>query len=133
MNQTFRLRRSVQVQGIAFGSSTSLVVSVGVVAALLLIHDPKKQGFKYERAVAYMIVMWIAVFGSMTLLSIYLLLAYYLEKLSLDRRTTRVQVGLQNRHFDPVEVDKLIWTATPEQKSRFHRRRANDPIAPPRF
>ena len=78
MNRTFRLRRSILIQGIGF-LLIYLTVTIGGAVVLLLIKEPQKQGFKDAESVKIMFGMWVSVFGTMTVLSVYMLIAYCME------------------------------------------------------
>ena len=113
MNRTFRLRRSILIQGIGF-LLIYLTVTIGGAVVLLLIKEPQTQGFKDAESVKIMFGMWVSVFGTMTVLSVYMLIAYCMERLSIKDQRIHVRSVFQNRHFEATEVDRLVWKTTPK-------------------
>ena len=111
MNESFGLRRSIQVQGIAF-TLLFLAATVGC-AGLFLFDEPKKHGFEGEHSVAIVACSGIAVFGGMALISAYMLIAYHVERFSIAGTRISIRSVFQQRQFDQSEVDKLTWKTNP--------------------
>ena len=111
MTETFRLRKSVKYQGMAF-AAIFLAALVGY-ASIFFLEDPTKHGFKREHSVAIVGGMGLAVFGTMFLLSIYIWAAYYVERFSVDGTTLSIRSMLQNHQFDVSELQSVKWRASP--------------------
>ncbi len=112
MNATFRLRRLIQVAGIAFTLIFS-AITVGFVTWLLLLKEPEKEGFDGEHSVAIVGGLCVTVLGGMTIFSMYTLAAYYVERLVVAGTTIQIRSVFQKREFVASEVDKLEWKIAP--------------------
>src|SRR4051794_9884572 len=95
LNEFFRLRRSVQVQGIVF-TAIFLAAALAYASAMFL-DEPAKHGFKGEHSVAIVVGLGLTVFGTMTLLGVYTLVAYYVERVAIVGTTISVRSVFQNR------------------------------------
>ncbi len=111
MNETFRLRSAVKYQGMAL-SALFLAVLVGY-WSMLLIDDPAKLGFKGNFSVLRVAWFGSLVFGTMLLLSLYIWIAYYVERFSINGTTISIRSMLQKRQFDVCEITCLHWRPYP--------------------
>ena len=111
MTETFRLRKSVKYEGMAF-AAIFLAVLVGY-SSIFFLEEPAKHGFKGEHSVAIVGGMGLAVFGSMLLMSIYLWAAYYVERFTINGTTLWIRSMLQNCQFDVSELQRVKWMAHP--------------------
>lgn len=119
MNETFRLRKTVKYQGMAF-AVLFLVVLVGY-SSIFFLKEPAKHGFKGEHSVALVAGMGIAVFGTMLLMSIYVWAAYYVERFTINGTMLYIRSIFQNRQFDVSELESLKWRIRPIGGSVFFR------------
>ncbi len=108
MHETFRLRKTVKYQGMAF-AAFFLAVLAGY-SSIFFLEEPAKHGFEGENGVAVVGGMGIAVFGAMLLLSIWMWAAYYVERFSIIGTTLSIRSILQNRQFDVSELESLKWS-----------------------
>lgn len=111
MNETFRLRKSVKYQAMAF-TAFFLAAMLGYIS-IFYIKEPAKHGFKGPQSIAFVGWMGIAVFGTMTLASIYMWAAYYVERLTINGTTLSIRSIFQNRQFDISEIQFLKWRIHP--------------------
>jgi hypothetical protein len=111
MTETFRLRKSVKYQGIAF-AAIFLAVLIAY-SSIFFLKEPARHGFKGEHSVAIVGGMGLAVFGTMFLLSVYPWAAYYMEQFTIDGTTLSIRSMLQNRQFDVSELQSVKWRAYP--------------------
>jgi hypothetical protein len=111
MNQTFRLQKTVKYQGMAF-TAVFLAAILGY-TSIFFIKEPAKHGFKGPHSVAFVGWMGIVVFGTMTLASIYMWAAYYVERLSINGTTLSIRSILQKRQFEISELQCLKWRIHP--------------------
>jgi len=111
MNESFRLRRSILVQGV-LSTLVCLAATVGS-TSVAFIDEPAKHGFEREHSVAIVVGMGLVVFGGMTLLSLYMLRAYYVEHVAVVGTAVSVTTVFQKRDFDAAAVDKLTWKLQP--------------------
>jgi hypothetical protein len=111
MTETFRLRKGVKYQGMAF-AAIFLCIMAGY-SSIFFLEDPAKHGFEGEHAVAVVGGMGLVVFGFMLLLSLYMWAAYYVERLSFDGTLITVRSIFQNRQFDLCELERLEWRISP--------------------
>ena len=111
VEQSFRLRRSIQIQGIVF-TLFFLTLAIACVSVAFL-DDPSKYGFKGEHAVAFSVAIGILFWGGWALLGVYTLLAYYVEQVTIARSTVAVRSVFQNRRFDVSEIVNLTWKSLP--------------------
>jgi hypothetical protein len=82
MNEMFRYRKSLQFEAVA---SLLFCLTLTVwFASDFFLKDPESHGFKNKHSMVTLTCFGIAVFGTMGLLSGYLLAAYYVEFLSID-------------------------------------------------
>ena len=85
MNASFRLRKRILIEG-AVCAAFFLIVIV-LYASLFFVADAKQFGFKNAQAAAAMAWIGTAIFGTMLLLSLWTIAAYFVEKFSLDGTT----------------------------------------------
>jgi len=119
MTETFRLRKRVKYQGMAF-VAIFLAILFGY-SSIFFLEEPAKHGFRGEHSVAIVGGMGLAVFGSMLLMSMYMWAAYYVERFTINGTTIGIRSMLQNRQFDVAELQCVKWRATPSGGGiRFH-------------
>jgi hypothetical protein len=111
MNQTFRLRKTVKYQGMAFAAF--FLAAVLGYTSIFSIKEPAKHGFEGSHSVAFVGWMGIVVFGTMTLASIYMWAAYYVERLTINGTTLSIRSIFQRRQFDLSELQCLKWRIHP--------------------
>jgi hypothetical protein len=111
MIQTFRLRKGVLYQGMACSAFFSAAVIACV--SIFFLEEPAKHGFHGEHSVAVVGGMGCFVFGTMLLISIYLLVAYYVEQFKIDGTKMLVRTVLRNREFDVSQLQRLRWKNRP--------------------
>ena len=112
MSESFRLRKSILVQGIVC-TLLFMVATIGSVSVMFL-YEPEKQGVKGEHSAANFASLSPAVFfGGMTTLSVYTLLAYYVEHVAIMGTRILVRSVFQNRQFEASDVGTLVWKAIP--------------------
>jgi hypothetical protein len=110
MNSTFRLRKAILLKGIAFTLIFTAVV-LGY-SSIFFLEKPEEFGFKGPHSVAIVGGLGMAVFGGMALLSLYMLIAYFVERFAVIEHTIYVKSVFQDRRFDPCEIDRLRWKTT---------------------
>jgi hypothetical protein len=111
MSETFRLRKWVKYQGMAF-TAIFLVALFGY-SSVFFLEEPAKHGFRGEHSVAIVGGMGLSVFGSMLLMSIYLWAAYYVERFTINGTTLSIRSLLQSRQFDVSELQRQKWRVHP--------------------
>lgn len=104
---TCRPRKAILYQGL-FYAVLFLGATVGY-ASLFFLENPARQGFKGGWSAATLGGAGIAVFGLMFLLSLYMILAYYVERFTVDGSTVFVRSVFQNRQFDRTEIQNVKW------------------------
>src|SRR5689334_21406883 len=109
--QVFRLRRSIQLWAIA-GTRLFATAAVACVSVAFL-DDPKKHGFQGEHAVAFSLVIGVFFWGGWTLLSVYTLVAYFVQRVTVVGSLVAVKSAFQHRQFDASEVTELRWKVLP--------------------
>jgi hypothetical protein len=119
MHETFRLKKSVKYQGMAFSAIfLAVVVAYG---SVFFLKEPAKHGFNGKYSVAIAGGMGLVIFGTMLLLSLYVWAAYYVERITIKGTTLWVRSMLQDRQFDVSELRCLKWRAQPPGGSiHFH-------------
>ncbi len=111
MNQTFRLRKAVKYQGMAF--TAFFLAAVAGYISIFYLKEPAKHGFEDPNSVAFVGWMGIVVFGTMTLASIYMWAAYYVERLTINGTTLSIRSIFQQRQFDISELQCTKWRIHP--------------------
>ncbi len=111
MEQSFRLRKAIKHQGMAF--TAFFLAAVAAYSSLLFLNDPAKHGFKGEHSIAIMVGLGWAVFGSMLLISIYIWSTYYVEQITIDGTMIRIRSMFQRQEFDVTELQSVKWRAHP--------------------
>lgn len=111
MTETFRIRKIVKYQGIAF-TALFLAAVVGV-SSVFYLEEPAKHGFKGEHSVVVVGGLGILVFGTMLVMSIYTWIAYYAERFTIDGTALSIRTMLQNRPFDVSELERMEWSIYP--------------------
>jgi len=107
MHIEFRLRKGILLQGLAF---TSIFLAVTLLhCGLFFVEDFKAWGFKDKQGPATAAYMALAVYGSMTLLSAYVLLAYFVEHIGFYGTTIVIRSVFQNKQFDVSSIQELCW------------------------
>jgi hypothetical protein len=111
MNVTFRLRKRIKHQGMAF-----VAIFLAIMAALssvFFLKDPAKHGFHGEHSVAVFGVFGLTVLGAMLLMSIYIWATYYVARFTINGTTLSIRSMFKNRQFDVSEVRRLTWRVDP--------------------
>ena len=108
---TCRPRKAILYQGL-FYAVLFLGATVGY-ASLFFLDNPAKQGFKDAEDAAILGGAGIAAFGLMFLLSLYMIMTYYIERFVADSSTVFVRSVFQNRQFDRSEIQTIKWKISP--------------------
>lgn len=111
MNRVFRLRKTLLYEGIGC-IAFSLVMFVAC-GSIFFLEDPARHGFHGEHSVALVGGMGCAVFGGMSLIGVYLCVAYFLERFTIDAPRVAVRSVFQNREFDTPKIERLEWRTRP--------------------
>jgi hypothetical protein len=111
MNKTFRVRKAFFYQGIG-GSAFFLAAVIGSVG-LFFLPDPAEHGFNGQQSVAMVGGMGVAVCGTMLLVSLYVVAAYYVERFTIQGTRISIRSVFRNHEFDVSEVQSLKWIAYP--------------------
>ena len=111
MNVTFRLRKMVKYQGMAY-STLFLAALIGCISIFFL-EEPAKHGFKDAQSVARVGGLGVVVSSTMLILSIYTWLSYYVERFRFDGTLLSIRSMLQNRQFDVSEIECVRWKVYP--------------------
>ncbi len=111
MSETFRLRKTVKYQGMAF-TTVFLAALVGY-SSIFFLEEPAKHGFKGEHSVAVVGGMGVAVFGMMLLMSLFLWAAYYVERFTITGTMLSIHSIIRSRKFDVSELQCLKWRVYP--------------------
>ncbi len=109
--ESFRLRRSVFYQGAV--CAVFFLVAVILYSCLFFLDNPAQQGFNSAHAAAILGGAGVALFGFMLLLSLYMILAYYVERVTVDGSTVCVRSVFQNHRFDRSEIQTIRWKIWP--------------------
>lgn len=109
--ESFRLRRSVFYQGAV--CAVFFVVAVILYSCLFFLDNPAQQGFNSAHAAAILGGVGVALFGFMLLLSLYMIMAYYVERVTVDGSTICVRSVFQDRRFDRSEIQTVRWKIWP--------------------
>lgn len=107
MARTFRLKKSFLYEGI-LGSVFSLVVS-GVYVGFSLLQNPAAIGLEPGSLIATVLVIGAIIFGSMLIGSIYMWVAYNVERLTIQADTVSLRSVTQDHQFDFSEVEAIVW------------------------
>jgi hypothetical protein len=119
MDETFRLKKSLKYMGMAF--SAAYLAVVVACASPFFLKDPAKHGFQGKHAVAIAVGMGLVVFGPMLLMSLYIWVAYYVERFAIKGTMLWVRSIFQDRQFDISELQRLKWRAPSRDGSiQFH-------------
>jgi hypothetical protein len=94
--QVFRIRRGILVQGGLF--TAIYAAATAAIAWLALLDVPRS---------LLVACMGIAVFGSMTLLSVYMLLAYSRETVKISETSIQIRSVFHQRSFDALQIERL--------------------------
>jgi hypothetical protein len=111
MKTTFRLGKKVKYQGMTL--TACFLVFLAACSSVFFLEEPAKHGFKGEHSVVVVGGMSVAVFGTMLLMSIYIWVAYYVERLTVDGTMLSIRSMFQNRQFDVSELRCLKWRIYP--------------------
>jgi hypothetical protein len=103
----FRVRKFYQILGIAC-TALFFVATVGNASVFFLEH-PEDYGYKGEHSVVIVGSFGTATFGCMTLLGVYILLAYYKVFVEVDGATIRLQTVFRFQRFDASEIQTVTW------------------------
>lgn len=115
MVRTFRLRRLILYQGLAFTALFSLALAGA--ASLFFLNDPAAHGFRGPHSLAVVGGMAVTVAGFFLALSLYMLAAFRIEKAALDGTSFTIRSVFQHRRFSLPEVSRLRWRAMPQRGS----------------
>lgn len=107
MNETFRLRKAIFIQGIVL-TLFFLVVTI-VHACIPLYIKPGTHGFNRPGSTVMMACLGVALYGTMLIGSLYTVAAYYVERFSITGSTVKLRSCFQNHQFDISEVRGLVW------------------------
>ncbi len=111
MNESFRIRKSILVQGLAF---TLLFLSATLASAgVPFFAELAQRGLERDQSAPIVGGIVTFVFGAMTLLGVYMLLACYVERVTVAGTVLSVRSVFGNRQFDAAAVDKLAWKTRP--------------------
>jgi hypothetical protein len=113
MHETFRLSKSILRQGLVC-TPLFLAATIGS-ACVFFIQNPAKHGFNGPHSVAITGTMGVLVFGTMTLLGAYTLLAYHREWVTIGSTFVAMRSVFKDRRFDAARIDKLVWKPSPQQ------------------
>ena len=108
MDETFRLHKSLLHLGIV--SSVALLAAVVLCVAVSVQNVPAAQPIGIAGTI---------VFGSGLVLSLYLLRAYFVERLTIKGTTLSVRSTFQDREFEVCELTRLRWRLQPPRGSIF--------------
>jgi hypothetical protein len=107
MHSEFRLRKGILYQGLAF---TLICLAVTLLhCALFFIENPQAHGFKDKQAVKNVAYFCLVVYGSFTLLSAYVLTAYFVEHIGFYGTMICIRSVFQNKQFDVSSIQELRW------------------------
>jgi hypothetical protein len=107
MNEKFRINKSHLWLGIAFTALFGAVV-LGH-AGLFFLREPEKHGFNGELSAATLGCMGVAIYGTMALLGVYLMLCYRIGYFSVDGAMITIRTVLRKRQFDLTTIRQLQW------------------------
>lgn len=111
MNAAFYLRKGILIQGLV--CAAGFLVAVALYGSLLFLADAKLFGFWNQDAALALGWIGIALFGTMFVLSTWVIAAYFIETISFDGTAIAIRSVSQNKRFDLSELRQLVWNCRP--------------------